>query len=187
MGCKKIPDKVEALASDSYRYLKYSSKRTQQLLNIQRSLDIPEHKILKLFQLRWTSLQSAVSRYVEQYAALHEFFKMQCLEKGKTGEKAKPIIEFLMSHWYDVRVRLQMGIRVRYRRRNYVRLSEPDSPLLSIPRLVSRTLRTIARCYILTTTTETEFGPFGCTFIEQETALLTIPTKKTWCCDFDYR
>lgn len=52
------------------KFLKHSNKR-QDVLKNQNLLNIPEHKIIQLFNIRWLSLASVVARLLEEYDA-HE-------------------------------------------------------------------------------------------------------------------
>lgn len=99
---KCIPAEIEEMLTNIYRYLKYSIKRQGKLNDLQKLLKIPEHKVLKLFKLRWLSLSAVVDRYFEQYNALFEFFRLESQLKTSTSDeapKAQDIFKRLQSPW----------------------------------------------------------------------------------------
>ena len=99
-AAKVLPEDLHSLLHDIYRYLKYSSKRQQNLQKFQALFDLSEHKILRLFKLRWLSLKVVVSRFLEQYDALFEFFKEETKsKKKKTAEAAGRIFKVLQNRF----------------------------------------------------------------------------------------
>lgn len=61
---KCILAEIEEMMTNIYRYLKYRCKRQGKLNDLQKLLEIPEHKVLKLFKLRWLSLSAVVDRHL---------------------------------------------------------------------------------------------------------------------------
>lgn len=82
-ACEKLPTAVEKLARDICNYFKNSSVRLNHLKECQVFLNIKPHKILKLCQTRWLSLQSVVNRIVEQYDPLILFFTNESFKRFK--------------------------------------------------------------------------------------------------------
>lgn len=82
-ACKVLPPELLTLFDDIHRFLKCSPKRQETLRRFQTLLDLPEHKILRFFKLRWLSLVAFVSRFTEQYDALFIFFQEEARSKDK--------------------------------------------------------------------------------------------------------
>lgn len=93
---EKLPSSIEELLSEVYCYIRYSSKRNEALNYYQKLFDIPEHKLLKLIKLRWSSLRGVVSRFLEQYDPLVAFFEK---ESQSNREEPKIILKKLKSHF----------------------------------------------------------------------------------------
>lgn len=75
--------------SDVYCYLKYSSKRQQELGKLQTLLDIPEHKFVRLHKVRWLSLEAVVNRLLEQYPVLLKYFEEERVKVKKNDDAVK--------------------------------------------------------------------------------------------------
>lgn len=59
-SCKKLPRMVEDLVRDIYNFISCSPKRTTELNEFQKFLDIKPHEILQPSQTRWLSLLAVV-------------------------------------------------------------------------------------------------------------------------------
>ena len=59
-----------------YNYFCHSVKRQAELEQFQYFTETEPHKLLKASQARWLSLHSCVSRFIEQWDALIEYFKL---------------------------------------------------------------------------------------------------------------
>jgi hypothetical protein len=73
-ACAKLPRGVEDCVRDIYNYIAGSPKRIETLKEFQLFTHTKIHKILHPAQTRWLSLESVVSRILEQYEALRLFF-----------------------------------------------------------------------------------------------------------------
>lgn len=80
-ACKKIPTSVECLARDIISYFANSSKRLTELKEYQAFFMIEPHKLLKLSQTSWLSLQAVVDRILELWDALILFFTHETYSK----------------------------------------------------------------------------------------------------------
>lgn len=83
----KIPLPVEDILIKIFYYLDKSSKRHQNLKDIQVLCGKETHKILKHVATRWLSLGTCLARFVEQWDALKIFFKQEL--KSKSRKKLK--------------------------------------------------------------------------------------------------
>lgn len=83
-ACKKLPTSVEILARDIVSYFSHSTKRQLGLKEFQEFVNAEQHKLLKLSQTRWLSLQVVVQRILEQWQALILFFSSEVYEKEST-------------------------------------------------------------------------------------------------------
>ncbi len=99
-ACKVLPSDLNTLLTDVCRYLKYSAKRHDNFRKFQVLLDLPEHKMLRHFKIRWLSLGSVVSRFLEQYDALYKYFDTERKSKiNKTAEEAQRIFSILQNRF----------------------------------------------------------------------------------------
>ncbi|CAH0551119.1 unnamed protein product [Brassicogethes aeneus] len=73
-ACAKIPKEVDELIKDIYAHFSHSSKRNNALKEFQVFCELKPHKILRLSETRWLSLQQVVDRVLEQYNALTLYF-----------------------------------------------------------------------------------------------------------------
>ncbi|KAJ8918500.1 hypothetical protein NQ315_015205 [Exocentrus adspersus] len=92
-AAEKLPGAIEDLARDIYAYFKNSSKRLLELKEFQQFLKIKPHKILKVSQTRWLSLQAVVDRILEQWEPLKLLFTRAALEDNL--QSAKTILNAL--------------------------------------------------------------------------------------------
>ena len=75
-ACEKLPRTAGELMRDVYNYFSHSAKRQEQFRVVQHFCDMEQHKLLRPCQTRWLSLQSCVSRLIEQWDALIIFSKL---------------------------------------------------------------------------------------------------------------
>ncbi|XP_072397957.1 zinc finger protein 862-like [Diabrotica undecimpunctata] len=73
-ACLKLPRGIEDLARDIYTYFSNSPKRVETLKEFQHFCNVKIHKMLHPAQTRWLSVESVVSRILEQYGALILYF-----------------------------------------------------------------------------------------------------------------
>ncbi|KAJ8932884.1 hypothetical protein NQ314_014365 [Rhamnusium bicolor] len=93
-ACKKLPQSVESLAKDIISYFSHSSKRLEELKECPVFAEIKPHKLLKLSQTRWFSLQAVVNRILEQWSALILFFTNESYNKNKDNiMNPQPILD----------------------------------------------------------------------------------------------
>ncbi|XP_068204715.1 zinc finger BED domain-containing protein 5-like [Palaemon carinicauda] len=92
-ACKTLPRRCEDLARNIYNFMKCSSKRQAQLLQLQAFLDLKPHKMLHPSQTRWLSMAAVVSRILQQWEALKLFFIDMCASEKIVS--AQEILEYL--------------------------------------------------------------------------------------------
>ena len=88
-----LPEKFEKLIRDVYSYFSCSSKRTKAFGDFQDFFNTKQHKLLKLYDIRWLSLGSCVERLLEQWEALKLYFQDESLTVK--NETAKTIFKEL--------------------------------------------------------------------------------------------
>lgn len=98
---KKMPPYLEELLRRIYCYLCYSSKRQQALGELQKLLNLPEHKLLKLSTTRWLSFEAVINRTLEQYPALLTYFEKET-RSGKPEDTANQIYKELKNPWTNI-------------------------------------------------------------------------------------
>ena len=74
-ACEKLPRTAEDLLHDVYNYFCHSAKRQSELQQFQYFTETEPHKLLRASQTRWLSLHSCVSRMIEQWDALLQYFQ----------------------------------------------------------------------------------------------------------------
>lgn len=94
---EKLPNDMEHFIQSVYGYFKNSSKRQILFENVQKLLEIKPHKMLKYCPLRWLSMNSCITRILEQYDALFEFFRNE-----KTANEAAKVLFEKMSNPYTI-------------------------------------------------------------------------------------
>lgn len=95
-ACKKLPESVETLVREIYKFFKYSTKKTAQLKEFQEFCEIKPHKMLQPSNTRWLSLIAVVKRVLEQWNALKLFFHGEIVEEPR-NELANLIHEKLQN------------------------------------------------------------------------------------------
>ena len=65
----------EELIRNVYTYFQYNAKRRSDFAQFQTFCNIKPHKLLHPSQPRWLSLENNVTRIVEQWQSLQEYFK----------------------------------------------------------------------------------------------------------------
>jgi hypothetical protein len=73
-ACKKLPNGIESLVREIYKFFQYSSKKFEKFIEFQIFCNVKPHKLLHPSQTRWLSLIAVVSRVLEQWNALQLFF-----------------------------------------------------------------------------------------------------------------
>ncbi|XP_053949416.1 uncharacterized protein LOC128857695 [Anastrepha ludens] len=81
-AAKAIPSKIENLVRDIYLFFNYSSKRQKEFVEFQNYFNLENHKILKVSNTRWLSMENAVYRVLEQWKALVHYFHLTNFEKN---------------------------------------------------------------------------------------------------------
>ena len=74
-ACEKLPRTAEDIVRDIYNYFCHSAKHQEELKVVQSFCNVEPHKLLHPCQTRWLSLHSCISRVIEQWEALEEYFK----------------------------------------------------------------------------------------------------------------
>jgi hypothetical protein len=78
-ACKVLPRQIEDLVKDVHNYFSQSSKRQKEFSEFQIFSQTEQHKLLKLYDIRWLCLRSCVARILEQWTALKLYFSSQYL------------------------------------------------------------------------------------------------------------
>lgn len=73
----KLPCSIDELLIDVYFYLNKSTKRQQMLKQFQSLCGVESRKIIKHAVTRWLSLEKCITRLLEQWQPLGEFFKCE--------------------------------------------------------------------------------------------------------------
>nr|CAI5869733.1 unnamed protein product [Callosobruchus analis] len=80
-ACKKIPSEAEEFVQDIYNYICRSPKRLKVYEEFQAFIDLKPHKLLRLSQTRWLSLEAVVKRILEKWQALKLYFTSEVIEE----------------------------------------------------------------------------------------------------------
>eukprot|EP00794_Sanderia_malayensis_P011694 gene11694-12910_t len=73
-ACLKLSTSLEDLCRNIYAHFSRSSLRQKEFKQFQEFVEAEPHKILSCGQTRWLSLESCISRILEQWAALQLYF-----------------------------------------------------------------------------------------------------------------
>ncbi|XP_018571105.1 uncharacterized protein LOC108910845 [Anoplophora glabripennis] len=79
-AANKLPKEIEDFVRNLYNYLNGSAKRLKDFKQFQDFVNIKPHKLLRLSQTRWLSLEAVVLRILEQWPALRLYFQSAVLE-----------------------------------------------------------------------------------------------------------
>jgi len=77
--CATLPRTCEALVRDTYGYFSHSAKRKNSFNEFQQFTNSPQHNILKMYDIRWLSLNACVDRIIEQWEPLKLYFQGEYL------------------------------------------------------------------------------------------------------------
>ena len=83
---EELPDEVMKLFTHISSMLR-SAHRLHDYAELQRDMEIDEHKILNMSMTRWLSLESSVIRILEQYDCLLQFSEKLATDKDPIGVK----------------------------------------------------------------------------------------------------
>lgn len=81
-ACAKIPKELDELIKDIYAHFSHSPKRISAFKEFQAFCELKPHKILRLSETRWLSLQQVVDRVLEQYNAFILYFTETAYEES---------------------------------------------------------------------------------------------------------
>ena len=98
-GC--LPWPVGDRLLDIYWYLKHSAKRQGELAAVKQLHGVADMTVLKYCPTRWLSLHQCVTRLLELWRPLREFFDAECAAQKKSSdipERHERCKEFLHSH-----------------------------------------------------------------------------------------
>ena len=84
-GSASLPFKIDEILVDIYYYLEKSSNRKERLKELQKLCDNDVHKILKHVCTRWLSVNTCLTRLVEQWLPVTTFFKEECNKQKNTN------------------------------------------------------------------------------------------------------
>ena len=90
-AASKLPYSVDELLIDIYYYLNKSTKRQQALKSFQALCGIEMRKMIKHSVTRWLSLEKCISRLLEQWLPLQEFFKKENEPNNKFVDRYKSL------------------------------------------------------------------------------------------------
>ena len=74
-ACEKLPRTAEELLWDVYNYFSHSAKRQAEFRAVQTFAELEPHKLLRPCQTRWLSLHACISRVIEQWDVLIQYFQ----------------------------------------------------------------------------------------------------------------
>ena len=74
-ACEKLPCSAEELLCDVYNYFCHSSKRQAEFRAFRSPAEVQPHKLLHPCQTHWLSLHACVSRVIEQWNVLIQYFQ----------------------------------------------------------------------------------------------------------------
>ncbi|KAJ8914868.1 hypothetical protein NQ315_014881 [Exocentrus adspersus] len=100
-ACKKIPSGIEEFVQDIYNYISRSPKRLKIYAEFQQFVELKPHKLLRLSQTRWLSLEAVVKRVLEQWQGLKLFFISEVSEE-KDFARPNSILEKLNNYEYEL-------------------------------------------------------------------------------------
>jgi hypothetical protein len=93
----KLPTDVEEFCQDLYNYIGRSPKRAGEFVEMQKFMELDEHRILRHVTTRWLSRLPVIMRYLEQWDCLILFFRSESFKEGNKPAKATAILEKLLS------------------------------------------------------------------------------------------
>lgn len=99
---KVLPAEVDNMLRQTYGYFKVSAKRVNAFCNVQSILNLPKHKLLKLFDIRWLCLGDTVEWFLQQYDGLIAFFTKEVNDSNGKNIEAKMILEKLKNPYYRI-------------------------------------------------------------------------------------
>ena len=78
---KKLPDHLEFMVSETYRYFSQSPLRQQKYASLYSTINVGEQplKILQLADTRWLAIAPCVTRILDQYDELKLHFQVSCI------------------------------------------------------------------------------------------------------------
>ena len=94
-ACLKLSTTLEDLCRNIYAHFSRSSLRQKDLEQFQAFVEVQPHKLLKLSQTRWLSLESCVTRILEQWEALRLYFISFVAEKKDPSYTTESILNGL--------------------------------------------------------------------------------------------
>lgn len=75
-ACEKLPSSLEDLCRQIYNHFNRSQKNTEAYKTFQHFHDVEVHKFLRPCQTRWLSLESSVTRIIDQWDALEAYWTL---------------------------------------------------------------------------------------------------------------
>ena len=94
---QKLPADIEEFCQDIYNYIGRSPKRAGEFIEMQKFMELDEHRILRHVTTRWLSQLPVVLCYLEQWKCLILFFQSKSFKEGNKPAKATAILEILLS------------------------------------------------------------------------------------------
>lgn len=147
-ACKMLPSSVEEFCRDVCNYFSHSSNRLKDLKKCQMFAKIEPHKMLKLSQTRWLSLQMVVNRILEQWNALLLFFTSEVSENDDANiGHARHILEALKNPVFKLYLLYLKYVLDIVNRLNLEFQSE-DLKLHVLQSRISTLVRTLIRNYV---------------------------------------
>ncbi|KAK2722049.1 hypothetical protein QYM36_002559 [Artemia franciscana] len=98
---KEIPLEFDEFVRDVYNYIQHSPKRIAAYAEFQGITDTKNHRLLKVCDVRWLSLESVVMRILEQWRALKVYFYEEFKAiKSASAEKVLKMMENVYTKLY---------------------------------------------------------------------------------------
>ncbi|KAK2708098.1 hypothetical protein QYM36_015704, partial [Artemia franciscana] len=98
---KEIPLEFDEFVRDVYTYIQHSPKRIEAYAEFQGITDTKNHRLLKVCDVRWLSLESVVMRILEQWRALKVYFYEEFKAiKSASAEKVLKMMENVYTKLY---------------------------------------------------------------------------------------
>jgi hypothetical protein len=94
-ACLKLSTTLEDLCRNIYSHFSRSALRQKDFEQFQEFVEVQPHKLLKLSQTRWLSLESCVTRLLEQWDALRLYFVSFVAEKKDPSYTTESILNGL--------------------------------------------------------------------------------------------
>ncbi len=131
-ACLKLSKTLEDLCRNIYSYFSRSSLRQKELEEFQAFVGVEPHKLLGIGQTRWLSLESCVSRVLEQWAALRLYFTGVVAEKKDPSYTTDSILDGLSNKYLKAQLEF-LSVQL-HRLNEFNTLFQSEDPVLHLLR-----------------------------------------------------